>query len=919
MGRCKAPAPSLIAVTGPGKVAGLPPPGQGNLSAHWAGKPRLVGRAALDSLPETRVESITGRRPFLAAFARGFTERDWIAFAVGVAILGALVVADIALGRTAVLVGVAILAPFVGAVAGALWATVCLGVLTVGFGLASPLWNLNIGEPDHWIRVGGLVVGAIVAVVGAWAGVRARLNAMRLETLDEIGAIADGSLPLDETLRKVTELIAPAAADICIVDAISGGGSLRAAVGVAGHPGGRNAEIEAGIRARSPSYPNWLIRPEPAWRRLTYFRPRLGDEDLARMAQAPGDLAFLRAIRPRCSISVPMLARDVNLGVLTLICAWSGRRYGDDDVRFAQILAGRVALALDNAGLFSDLESVERRMDAVMANLADAVTVHDARGELVYANPAAARWAGYSSPEELMAAPAEALRSRFALFSERGERLGGTDAIGERLRAGRLPWRQLLRVVRADSGEERWAMVRSEPVRGAAGELLYAVTTIEDATEVKRAEFTQRLLAGTGELLASSIDYRETLRRVARVAVPQFADWCAVNLPRDDGGIEQVAIAHTDPERTRLARDLRERDPVHVTDADGVARVIRTGEPLIVRKATEEMLRETAEDDDHLRLLREAGSGSAIVVPMRAGARILGALAFVNERESRAFDDADLEIALEIARRAGLAIENARLASEQADVAQVLQRGLLPPELPDMPGWTTATMYRPAGEVNEVGGDFYDAFEVEGGWMIVVGDVVGRGARAASLTALARYTIRTAGMIGGSPHAVLRYLDSELRERSETPLCSVVLALLPDTDLQKAEVRLVSAGHPPPLLLSEGRVEEIECGGPMLGTVDSPVWKERLVNLGPGDQIVLHTDGVTEAAGPGDRFGEERLRERLAGASDPAAAVSRIGGALDAFVEGPPGDDAAAVAIMRTGAADEAGAGRVAAAAEGTP
>ena len=129
------------------------------------------------------------------------------------------------------------------------------------------------------------------------------------------------------------------------------------------------------------------------------------------------------------------------------------------------------------------------------------------------------------------------------------------------------------------------------------------------------------------------------------------------------------------------------------------------------------------------RLIRGADVMSAIAVPMTAGAKVVGVLVFANETGSRRFNEDDLEIALEIARRAGLAVENARLAGAQAEVAHVLQRGLLPPELPDLRGFEVATMYRPAGEVNEVGGDFYDAFEIDGGWMVAIGDVMGRGAR----------------------------------------------------------------------------------------------------------------------------------------------------------------------------------------------
>ena len=124
--------------------------------------------------------------------------------------------------------------------------------------------------------------------------------------------------------------------------------------------------------------------------------------------------------------------------------------------------------------------------------------------------------------------------------------------------------------------------------------------------------------------------------------------------------------------------------------------------------------------------------------------------------------------------------ERARLAEDRAEVARVLQRGLLPPALPSMRDWEAAAMYRPAGEVNEVGGDFYDAFAVGDGWMLAVGDVVGRGAAAASLTALARHTIRTAGTLTQDPLVALRLLDDALAERAGQALCTVAIALLPD-------------------------------------------------------------------------------------------------------------------------------------------
>ena len=192
------------------------------------------------------------------------------------------------------------------------------------------------------------------------------------------------------------------------------------------------------MRTRPPALPQWLVKFERSWRHIPQWWPRVRDEELRRMATSPDDLEFLRSLRLRSSIVIPIRARDRNLGALTLISAWSGRRYGAEDVRFAQILASRIGLALDNAGLFSDLESIERRMDTVMSILDEAIVIHGADGELVFANPAAARMLGYETSEDAVAAPTAAIRDRYVIRDEHGNEVGADALAGRRaLRAGR--------------------------------------------------------------------------------------------------------------------------------------------------------------------------------------------------------------------------------------------------------------------------------------------------------------------------------------------------------------------------------------------------------------------------------------------------------------------------------------------------
>jgi serine phosphatase RsbU (regulator of sigma subunit) len=258
-------------------------------------------------------------------------------------------------------------------------------------------------------------------------------------------------------------------------------------------------------------------------------------------------------------------------------------------------------------------------------------------------------------------------------------------------------------------------------------------------------------------------------------------------------------------------------------------------------------------------------------------------------------------IAIETARRAALAIENSRLAAERARVTEALQQELLPPNLPPMPGWAVATMYEPAGEVNEVGGDFYEVFRVEGGWALVLGDVAGRGASAAALTAEARHTIRTAGALAGDPVVGLEVLNRNLRARDDVALCSVAMLFLPDADAAERDVLVYLAGHPHPMLVRNGEAQPVGRPGPLLGVSDRADWEAVGLTLDAGDQLVLYTDGVIEARRQGgERYGSERLQDRLAGAASPDLAVEYVRNGLADFGARAREDDAAVIAISRS-------------------
>jgi serine phosphatase RsbU (regulator of sigma subunit) len=250
-------------------------------------------------------------------------------------------------------------------------------------------------------------------------------------------------------------------------------------------------------------------------------------------------------------------------------------------------------------------------------------------------------------------------------------------------------------------------------------------------------------------------------------------------------------------------------------------------------------------------------------------------------------------------------VDSARLHRQRSAIARTLQQSLLPPLLPEIAGIETAALYRAAGEGTDVGGDFYDLFSVaEDEWIAVIGDVCGKGAEAAAVTALARYTIRTAAVRRRSPAAILRWLnDAMLRQQLDGRFCTIACVHL---DMARPEIRATVAcgGHPPALLRrADGTIEEIGPAGTLLGLVADPQLQDERIGLAAGDVLVLYTDGITEARAPDRVLEQAALHGALCGVQPPTA--QRIVEQLAALAVGkegtPPRDDIAVLALRAVG------------------
>ena len=445
------------------------------------------------------------------------------------------------------------------------------------------------------------------------------------------------------------------------------------------------------------------------------------------------------------------------------------------------------------------------------------------------------------------------------------------------------------RYVRKD-GSLVWTNLTVSLVREDSGEPGYFISVIEDISERKRVEEERdlllvreqlaraeavaarrrlALLAAAGPALSASLDYEDTLRRVTRLAVPDLADWCLLDIAEEDGSVHQLAEAHADPEKEELLRRLREHRSFGEDDPGSTAGVLKTGRSALIPELPDSAFYERELDGEHRELMLALGPRSLMSVPLLARGRTLGAMTLVSCTTDRRYDDEDLLLAENLSYRCALAVDNARLYRDRSEIARTLQRSLLPPHLPEVPGVELGAEYLPAGEANEVGGDFYDVIDtVEDGWVCAIGDVRGHGAEAAAVTALARYTIRAVTMKNDLPSEVLSGLnEAMLRQLPEDRFCTAACARLEPLDGAPGVGLDVSrAGHPPPLVLrADGSVEEISCPGRALGVFPDAELEDTHMRLMPGEALVFYTDGVTEARSPdGDFFGEERLRQLLA-------------------------------------------------------
>ncbi|MBA2626085.1 MAG: SpoIIE family protein phosphatase [Acidimicrobiia bacterium] len=424
----------------------------------------------------------------------------------------------------------------------------------------------------------------------------------------------------------------------------------------------------------------------------------------------------------------------------------------------------------------------------------------------------------------------------------------------------------------------------------------------------ERATARVAFLSEATAALASSLDWETTLGGIADLAVPHLADWCSVVLA-DGDDLRALRVAHVEPEREPALRRLVQDFPIDAAGPEGLRRVLAEGRGLVLTDVTEELRRSVARTDEHLALLEFVGVRSLLVTPLVVQGEVLGAISLGRCGDLR-LGDADLALADEVAVRAAQAIVNARLFEQRTHIAATLQAALIPRAAADIPGLELAARFVAGGEGVNVGGDFYDAFPLDGGrWAVVIGDVRGKGVEAAALTATARNTIRSISVLETSPARMLAHLNEVLLRlgtgEDEPRFCTMAVATVAPADAGQPpgggpDLCLAVAGHPLPYVLrADGSARQVGTPGTLLGVFPSVEVEDVDLSLGAGDSLVLFTDGVTERH-DGTRFFDEAalssVLSRCAGFTAEVLA-ERVETAARAYVEDLRRDDLALLVL----------------------
>ncbi len=693
-----------------------------------------------------------------------------------------------------------------------------------------------LGRDGHyrWFLVRGRPLPALDGSVAAWFGTATDIDAQkraaealagaknRAELLAEAEMVFERSFATPHVISDLAALAVQSFATFCYYDSVEDDGALKRRAAV--H---RDAVWQRRFETARPGEMPW-VRPQLPREVLAADARLIAPVDDAWLEQIAADEAHLRALHEldiNSVMAVPVEVHGHSFGVLTLGRSGAATPFTQDDLATAKELARRAAATLENADIYALSRENERRAAAIADAVPQIFWTARADGTIDWYNR---RWYEYT-----------------------GQR--PTDDAGRGWEAAQHPrdlpdvareWRRSLATgkpfemshrLRGTDGVYRWFLTRIVPQSDESGAIArwYGATTNVDAE--RRATLQLAFFAELGQRLTSLPTLDATLDAVVESLVPNFADWAMVEL-HDDG---DTYVAAADHAAAAPRSELRAR--VGRRSADGTTLAVgddamRTGRPAIVYS------------DRPSPDAGAAGFTSAVAVPLVVDTGVRGVLTLAMVEAAGAFSDADLPFVQEIARRIAPALARAEIYERERRIAQTFQNAVLPRRLPEIPGLHFDALYEAGKTEARVGGDWFDAFRLADGRIVItIGDVVGSGLAAATAMGEVRQSIRGAAAINPDPAILLDAADRILAEGLDERYATAWAGIVDPIDFS---LRYASAGHPQPMVREpDSTVRLLEGDGLPLGLAGTLAQRRTTFStfIEPGSLLLLFTDGLIES------------------------------------------------------------------------
>ena len=491
-------------------------------------------------------------------------------------------------------------------------------------------------------------------------GLELRARQSQQEAIVEISRQALHSSDIDLLIHETIELVVKALdVDYCeFLELLPGGKQLLLKMGIGWQPGyvGR-ATVDAGLGSQ-------------AGFTLQAGKPVIVTDLLSDQRFTAPTLLTDHKVISGMTVIIP--GRERPYGILG-VHSRTLRTFSTHDSNFLQNIANLFALAIHRHAVELFLRSSRDQLAVILEGIGEGITVQATDGRLVYANDMAAHLLGYATREALVDAPISEIMQKFEVFDEQGESFPLERLPGRRALQGEENITEIIRFRITETGAERWSIVSASPVKSSLHQVEFAVNIFQDITDLKSDEQNQRFLAEASAMLAGSMDYQTVLNNIAKMAVTRFADWCSIHLLEENGSIKRLGVAHKNPAKIVLLQELEKKYPPNPDLGRGVYKVLHSGQAEYYPEIPEASLEKLAIDKEHLEIIRSLGLHSAMIIPLVARGRTLGALTLVWAESRRRYGEREIFLGKELAQRAAMTIDNIHLFQEASSLNTELE------------------------------------------------------------------------------------------------------------------------------------------------------------------------------------------------------------------------------------------------------